>query len=74
MTLTRRSTLSLAGGAVAAGAVGYLGWRSSRRSRRARRTRRSRPTRPPTAGGRPRKAERSLGDPAAKVTVRSSSR
>ena len=63
MTLTRRSTLSLAGGAAAMGLVGYLGWPIVGPASRS-------PARQPaTPAGDPRKAERSLGDPAAKVTV-----
>ena len=63
MTLTRRSTLTIAGGAVAAGVVGYLGWPVARRRPAAAQAA------PHHAGGDQRKAERSLGDPAAKVTV-----
>jgi protein-disulfide isomerase len=70
MTLTRRSMLSLAGGVVVIGGVGYLGWRQFRT--------------PPTISWRDQTssapapaghldptltAERSHGDPAAKVTV-----
>ena len=69
MTLSRRSTLTVAGGAAAVGVVGYLGWR------------RFAPAPAPYALAQPlgqtaaapagdqRKSERSLGDPAAKVTV-----
>jgi protein-disulfide isomerase len=69
MTLTRRSTLTVAGGAVAVGVLGYLGWRQFT------------PTPVPFASAQPltpttvtpagdqRKTERTLGDPAAKVTV-----
>ena len=65
MTLTRRSTLTLAGGAVAAGVIGYLGRRQLPRAGLT-----GRPSQ--TARRRPedqRKTERTLGDPAAKVTV-----
>jgi protein-disulfide isomerase len=62
MTLTRRSTLSLAGGAAAMGLVGYLGWPIVGPASAAQQTA------APSAGD-PRKAERSLGDPASKVTV-----
>ena len=62
MTLTRRSTLSLAGGAAAMGLVGYLGWPIVGPASAAQQT-------AAPSGGDPRKAERSLGDPAAKVTV-----
>jgi protein-disulfide isomerase len=58
MTLTRRSTLSLAGGVAAMGLIGHLGRPAVA----------AQPT-PATPAGDPRKAERSLGDPAAKVTV-----
>ena len=67
MTLTRRSTLTVAGGAAAVGVAGYLGCASSPgatpmhwRSRRGNGG---------CTGGDQRKSERSLGDPAAKVTV-----
>ena len=63
MTLTRRSTLSLAGGAAA---MGLLGWRrfmpvvgGASAAQPA----------PATPAGDQRKTERSLGDPAAKATV-----
>ncbi|HEY2616641.1 MAG TPA: thioredoxin domain-containing protein [Acetobacteraceae bacterium] len=69
MTLTRRSTLTIAGGAVAVGVLGYLGWRQFTPAPAP-----LFPTQPtaPTAifpAGDQRMAERSLGDPAAKVTV-----
>ncbi len=66
MTLTRRSTLSLAGGVAAMGLVGYLGWYGfGPRPLLA-----AQPDQAPaTQTGDLRKAERSLGDPAAKVTV-----
>jgi len=67
MTLTRRSTLSLAGGAVAVGAAGSLGGRGFGVA----------PTlaqpaatpAPAAPSGDQRKTERSVGDPAAKVVV-----
>jgi protein-disulfide isomerase len=69
MTPTRRSTLKLAGGTVAVGVIGYSGWRWLA------------PTLVPPLAAQPtnatpatqgdqRKSERTLGDPAAKVTVR----
>jgi protein-disulfide isomerase len=64
MTLTRRSTLSLAGGVAAMGLVGYLGWHGFGPGPALA----AQPT-PATPAGDLRKAERSLGDPAAKVTV-----
>ena len=68
MTLSRRATLTIAGGAVAVGVIGYLGWRQYA------------PAPPPIAPAPTppaptvtlvdqREAERSLGDPAAKITV-----
>ena len=59
MTLTRRSTLMRAGAAVAIGVIDYIRWRGSATAQ----------STPPMPGGDQRKAERSLGDPAAKVTV-----
>ena len=69
MTLTRRSTLTIAGGAVAVGVLGYLGWRRFTPTPAP-----LFPTQPmaPTAmtpAGDQRMAERTLGDPSAKVTV-----
>jgi protein-disulfide isomerase len=68
MTLTRRSSLTIATGVVSAGVLGFLGWR-----------RISPPPAPlpmhaaaaatPTQEGDQRRTERTLGDPAAKVTV-----
>ena len=68
MTLTRRSSLTIATGVIGAGVVGFLGWR-----------RISPPPAPlpmhaaaaatPTQEGDQRRTERTLGDPAAKVTV-----
>ena len=69
MTLTRRSTLKIAGGAVAAGVIGYLGRRqfaSTFVPDLAAQPATATPTTPEDQ----RKAERSLGDPSAKVTVR----
>jgi protein-disulfide isomerase len=66
MTLTRRSTLSLAGGVAAMGLVGHLGWLNfmpvvgpALAASPA----------PATPAGDPRKSERTLGDPGAKATV-----
>jgi len=66
MTLTRRSTLTVAGGAVAVGVLGYLGWRQFTPA-----PAQSQPTAATTStpGADQRKAERTLGDPNAKVTV-----
>jgi protein-disulfide isomerase len=64
MTLTRRSTLSLAGGVAAMGLVGHFGWRIPVVGPALA----AQPT-PATPASDLRKAERSLGDPAAKVTV-----
>jgi protein-disulfide isomerase len=68
MKLTRRSSLTLVGGAVAVGVLGYVGWR--------RFTPTPQPAHAPPATaaafgaeGDQRRAERTLGDPAAKVTV-----
>ena len=69
MTLTRRSTLTLAGGAVAAGVIGYLGRRQFAATLVPDLAAQPK-TAAPTAPGDQRKAERTLGDPAAKVTVR----
>jgi protein-disulfide isomerase len=63
MTLTRRSTLSLAGGAAA---MGLLGWR--RFMPVVGEASAAQPA-PAAPAGDQRKTERSLGDPAAKVTV-----
>jgi protein-disulfide isomerase len=69
MTLTRRSTLTIAGGAVAAGVIGYLGrWQFASTLAPAASAQPTAAT--PAAPGDQRKAERTLGDPAAKVTVR----
>jgi protein-disulfide isomerase len=70
MTLTRRSALTFAGGVVAVGVVGYFGWRGFAPVPAP-----AQPVPPiaraatSPAAGDLRKAERSLGDPAAKVTV-----
>ena len=70
MMLTRRASLTIAGGAVAVGVIGYLGWRQFAPA--------PSPiaqaptpvaTTPTVTLGDQREAERSLGDPAAKVTV-----
>ena len=65
MTLTRRSTLTVAGGAVAVGASAISAGRFAPRRRPHWRSRRRHAGTPEDQ----RKAERSLGDPAAKVTV-----
>ncbi len=62
MTLTRRSALSLAGGVAVTGLVGHLGWPIVGPALAVQPT-------PATPTGDLRKTERSLGDPAAKVTV-----
>jgi protein-disulfide isomerase len=62
MTLTRRSALSLAGGVAVTGLVGHLGWPIVGPALAVEPT-------PATSTGDLRKTERSLGDPAAKVTV-----
>ncbi len=67
MTLSRRSTLTLAGGVVAAGAIGWLGWQ--RFSPAPAPVIAAPPVTPTAADGDQRKAERALGDPSAKVTV-----
>lgn len=72
MTLTRRSTLTIAGGAVAVGALGYLGWRqftpAASPPAAAQNLAPSTDT-TAVAGGDLRKTERAIGDPGAKVTV-----
>jgi protein-disulfide isomerase len=68
MTLTRRSALTFAGGAAAIGVLGYLGWRGIAPAP-AQPVRPIAPTATAPAAGDQRKAERTLGDPAAKVTV-----
>jgi protein-disulfide isomerase len=70
MTLTRRSALTLAGGAVAVGVAGYFGWRQFTPSPAARVVL-AQGTAPAPAipGGDPRTAERTLGSPTAKITV-----
>jgi protein-disulfide isomerase len=74
MPLSRRSALSLAGGAVAIGVLGYLGWREFG-APPAPEIPAQPPAQSPTAPAPQvqaedqRKATRSLGDPAAKVTV-----
>ena len=69
MTLTRRSTLTIAGGAVAVGVLGYFGWR--RFTPAPAPLFPSQPIAPASIApaGDQRMAERTLGDPAAKVTV-----
>jgi len=68
MLLTRRSTLSLAGGVIAAGAVGYLGWgRIVPQPAIAAQPAVTGPA--PAETGDQRKTPRTLGDPNAKVTV-----
>ena len=69
MTLTRRSTLTIAGGALAVGVLGYLGWRRFIPTPVA--VVAAQPTTTATTAppGDQRKSERTLGDPAAKVTV-----
>lgn len=69
MTLTRRSTLTIAGGAVSVGVLGYLGWR--RFTPAPVTVAQAQPTTTATAvpAGDQRKTERTLGDSAAKVTV-----
>ena len=67
MTLSRRSILTVAGGAVAVGALGYLGLR--RFTPAAPSASAQPPTPTATPAGDQRKTERTLGDPAAKVTV-----
>jgi protein-disulfide isomerase len=83
MPLTRRSTLSLAGGAVAVGVIGYIGWRELRPapepeiapppasgpSAQAPITQAPSATSPPAQAGDQRKTPRTVGDPTAKVTV-----
>ncbi len=67
MTLTRRSILSIAGGAAAVGAIGYLGWHGFG----PRPVHAAQPSDPAPAApaGDQHKTERTLGEPAAKVTV-----
>jgi protein-disulfide isomerase len=69
MTLSRRSLLTVAGGAVAAGVAGYFGWRQFGAMPEP--VMAAQPTTPAStsAAGEQRKAERTLGDPGAKVTV-----
>jgi protein-disulfide isomerase len=74
MPLTRRSTLSLAGGVVAVGVLGYLGWRelgspSAPAISAAPPAQAATGTAPAAETGDQRKAVRAVGDPAAKVTV-----
>jgi protein-disulfide isomerase len=69
MTLTRRSTLRLAGGVVAVGVLGYFGWRQFTPGPQPALAQPSAGPPPTAAEGDLRKAERTLGDPSAKVTV-----
>jgi protein-disulfide isomerase len=69
MTLSRRSTLTLAGGAVAVGVLGYLGWRQFRPAPAPFLPMQPMAAAAATPAGDQRKTERTLGDPAAKVTV-----
>jgi protein-disulfide isomerase len=69
MTLTRRSTLSIAGAAAAVGVLGYLGWRQFAPAPAAFPPLPSTASTATTLAGDQRKTERTLGDPAAKVTV-----
>ena len=70
MTLTRRSALTFAGGVAAIGVAGYLGWREfAPVPAPAQPVQPMAPTATAPASEDLRKAERTLGDPAAKVTV-----
>jgi len=67
MTLSRRSTLSIAGGVVAVGVIGYLGWRQFDPPPPAPDV--APQPAPSAAAADERKSERSLGDAGAKITV-----
>jgi protein-disulfide isomerase len=71
MTLTRRATLTIAGGAVAVGVIGYLGWRQFAPAPSSLLAPAPTPVAatPTVTLADQREAERSLGDRAAKVTV-----
>jgi protein-disulfide isomerase len=69
MTLTRRSTLTLAGAVAAVGVVGYFGRRQFAPGSAAILAAQAATSPPDMATGDQRRAERSLGSPDAKVTV-----